>query len=177
MAGFEAQPKVLQTHCCVLMLTEATHQVWRGQEPLWRDVSWDMSSGKCQGGVNSISKINGECWKWHLLVSDQIGGRKRNKQKRHRSPQPPSPSVSGESFNRPCTSSTCPEISQCVAFTFDLAAFQTAAFVLVSYSPSAFPDISPAGLQSHLLWGSSSQPRFLRLGLGYLVLQEGLSCL
>lgn len=89
MAGFKAQPKVLQTHCCVLMLTEATHQVWRGQEPLWRDVSWDMSSGKCQGGVNSISKINGECWKWHLLVSDQIGGRKRNKQKRHRSPLPP----------------------------------------------------------------------------------------
>lgn len=50
-----------------------------GQELLWRGDSLDELLGKCQGGVNSGSKDNGECQKWCLLASDPLGERKGKK--------------------------------------------------------------------------------------------------
>ena len=77
VASYKAQCQLLQTHCCVLVLTEATHPVW--QELLWRGASLDGFSGKHQGGFNSVSKVNGECQKWCLPVSDQLGGKRVKK--------------------------------------------------------------------------------------------------
>lgn len=65
---------LLQTHCCVpcagadrLLPTGVV-----GQELLWRDASLGGSSGKCQDGVNSASRVNGEC-RNGTCMSDQLG--------------------------------------------------------------------------------------------------------
>ena len=64
----------------------------------WKGDSLDESSGKCQSGVHSVSKVNGECQKWLLPASDQIGGRRVEEGERKMVPT--STSDSGESSNR-----------------------------------------------------------------------------
>lgn len=97
-----------------------------GQEQLWRVASLVGSSGKCQGGVNSVSMIKGHCQKWCLPVSDQLGKRVKKGGKWYR---PALLSLKKVPTNT-CFSNTCPKICEGVTFTYDPGDFQITASAL-----------------------------------------------
>ena len=124
-----------------------------GQEVLWKGDSQGESSEKCHHWVKNVSKFNEVSQKWWMPVSDQIVGRRIKKGEKWHLPAFLSLEKVPIDF---CPSSTHPKISQCITFTCNLGAFQTAATelwlrksaTLISYSSLALLDISSDGFQS-----------------------------
>ena len=114
---------------------------------LWRGETLGRFSGKCQGRVDSFSKVNGQCQTSRVKERGKSGTHQYLWHER----------VPTD----PCPSSTHPKISQCITFMYDLAAFQTAPSVpelrksatWVSYTPLVLPDVSLAGFQRQMLGG------------------------
>ena len=69
----------LQTHSCLLVPVEAAHWVWLNRSWFGRVPVWVIPQVNIRVGLAVLKCLNGECQKWCLPVSDQLGGRRVKK--------------------------------------------------------------------------------------------------